>query len=606
LNDGLLLYSTIDALCFAAGAALCLLMGLLQVRAPQAIRGQNGLILLWLCGGIWSASSFVSTMMALQGVAPTSTAARIAGVMAWSSSCIGPFLAMRSVALGLGGRLPFGRTLTAIGTLASLGLLGGFIYSALDPNDGFDLMAAAIVSFFTSLGFLVLSGALYFARRERKPQRARRRYNAPLGKVVLGFWLIFIALTLFNILTPPSAEPYSQILGRINQHWPITVSILAALSLARTHYADVVLKRSVVVLLAIFIPAWIAWNTPGLPKGAPLVMATLPASILILAAPYFYKGMSFFIDRVILQRPDYVKLAVAYGRAARKAADAVELESVTQQAIHDALGLQAKIGIELDDDTEVLDLGPNHTVGLSPKGKAQSMLEAERRFLYAVGMEYDARREAMFFEAERRERELHEATLKAAVAEAELKALRAQVDPHFLFNTLNAVAGLIATDPDKAEAMTERLAAFFRYTLDRQDRTTATVDEELDFARQYLEIEKVRFGDRLQVDIRKDKGLGQEAAPPLILQPLVENAIRHGLASKLEGGRIEVDARREGDRIRLSVTDDGVGFSSKSKPRVGLSNVRERLRAMYGDAAEMTVEKGPGGRGASIVLMLPA
>jgi two-component system LytT family sensor kinase len=179
------------------------------------------------------------------------------------------------------------------------------------------------------------------------------------------------------------------------------------------------------------------------------------------------------------------------------------------------------------------------------------------------------------------------------------------VDPHFLFNTLNTIADLINTQPQQAERMTERLAECFRYALATHARNLSTLDEELGFARQYLGIEQVRFGDRLHVQLSRGDALGTEAVPALLLQPLLENAIRHGLAPIREGGRISVQAQREGGRLRLSVEDDGVGVQGRSRDGIGLRNVQERLRTLYTQGAEFLIGARPEGRGTRVTIVIP-
>jgi len=602
-----IVYGTIDALCFAAGAALGVMMGALQWRSPQITGGTRDLILLWICAVLWTGASFIATMLVLSGTPPGSTTVRLAMTAGWLSTCIGPVMSLRAADAALAGRLPGRRFLFVLGGAASAGIAAMFLYAALNTADDFGILDAAIMSFFFSLLFMIGALGLYLMWRPRRVEpRKARRAASPIGRAVLAFWIGFIALTLFNIVTPPSGSELQAIVGRANQHWAIPVSILAALSIAKTHYADVVLKRSLVVLLSIFVAAAVAWQIPGLPLGVPLVTVSLLAAAMMLAAPSLYRLLSRGLDRHLLKRPDYHALAELYAQGARRAASAADLATLTEAAIGDALRLDARIDAgPAADDEEMIDLA-GHPANLFPKVKARALMQAEHSFLAEVGATYARRLDALALEAERREREVREARLKHAVTEARLEALRAQVDPHFLFNTLNAITDLIASDPDKAELMTERLAAFFRYTLNRQEQTLATLDEELDFVRQYLDIEKVRFGDRLTVEIRKDEGLGEESVPSLILQPLVENALRHGLSSKREGGRINVSAARDGEGLRLEVADDGVGFTDKSKDRVGLTNVRERLKALHGEAASMTIGKGPGGKGASIVLCMPA
>lgn len=197
--------------------------------------------------------------------------------------------------------------------------------------------------------------------------------------------------------------------------------------------------------------------------------------------------------------------------------------------------------------------------------------------------------------------------IRAELAQAELRALRAQIHPHFLFNTLNSIASLIAVNPAAAEEITTRLAEVFRYTLRASEREHSPLGEELEFLRSYLEIERARFSDRLRVE--EDVALGLESAPvpSLLLQPLVENAVRYGVSPRPEGGRVRIAARRDGDRLVLEVEDDGPGIDPQAPPSgtgFGLAATRDRLRAAgLPDALE--IDSGPG-RGTRIRITLPA
>jgi LytS/YehU family sensor histidine kinase len=172
--------------------------------------------------------------------------------------------------------------------------------------------------------------------------------------------------------------------------------------------------------------------------------------------------------------------------------------------------------------------------------------------------------------------------VRADLAEAELRALRAQIHPHFLFNTLNSIASLIASNPAAAEDTTTRLADVFRYTLRASEREHSRFADELDFLRAYLEIERTRFAERLRIDERIEPGLDEARIPSLLLQPLVENAVRYAVSPRPEGGRITISARREGDRLVIDIADDGPGIEADRPPQgtgFGLHAVRERLRA---------------------------
>src|SRR5262249_31348200 len=183
-----------------------------------------------------------------------------------------------------------------------------------------------------------------------------------------------------------------------------------------------------------------------------------------------------------------------------------------------------------------------------------------------------------------RERELTD-----MAATAQLAALRAQINPHFLFNSLNSIAQLIHTDPDKAEVCVERLAEIFRYLLNRAEKEFVPLGDELQIAEAYLEIERARFGDRLQVETHIDPRSLKQMIPNLILQPLVENAVKHGLSRKLGRGTVRIDAEINGTLLTLTVLDDGLGMANGALSEVyergvGLSNLRARLERLYGPA----------------------
>lgn len=170
--------------------------------------------------------------------------------------------------------------------------------------------------------------------------------------------------------------------------------------------------------------------------------------------------------------------------------------------------------------------------------------------------------------------------------EAELKAFKAQIDPHFLFNSLNAVAALCGSRPNDARAMTQMLADFFRQTLRHGGLDRVTLAEELELVRRYLAIEQVRFGSRLAVRIDVDERAAVATVPPLVLQPLVENAVRHGIASMTDGGTIDLSATMVDGRLRISIENP----ADPDRPRkrgegIGIQNARGRINAMSGGRA---------------------
>lgn len=207
-----------------------------------------------------------------------------------------------------------------------------------------------------------------------------------------------------------------------------------------------------------------------------------------------------------------------------------------------------------------------------------------------------------------RERQQHAAELERSLVEARLEALRMQLQPHFLFNTLHTVSMLNLESPVEANRVLSRLSELLRMALDRQGEQEVRLVEELEFIRRYLDIEAVRFEDRLVTDIRVPAELFDAYVPNLVLQPLVENAVRHGLAPRREPGRIAVEARLTGDVLVLQVADDGPGLEPAGGPvegrGIGIENTRKRLTALYGDAGSLRLRSSPGG-GMRAVVALP-
>jgi hypothetical protein len=190
-------------------------------------------------------------------------------------------------------------------------------------------------------------------------------------------------------------------------------------------------------------------------------------------------------------------------------------------------------------------------------------------------------------EAKRKEAEYHR--MSQQVTEAKLSALQAQVEPHFLYNTLASVQALTEVDPARANAMTGHLIAYLRNALPKMRESVSTVGQEIELVRAYLNILQMRMGKRLAFEIDVPPGLMDMPFPPLMLPSLVENAIKHGLEPQREGGTITVRASANG-KLRMSVTDTGRGFADTIGAGVGLANIRERLAALYGDKARLTLE----------------
>jgi len=192
------------------------------------------------------------------------------------------------------------------------------------------------------------------------------------------------------------------------------------------------------------------------------------------------------------------------------------------------------------------------------------------------------------------ELEIKSARSRELAREAELRALRAQVDPHFLFNSLNSIATLATADPAAARRMCLLLAGFMRRSLDLGEREQIPLGEELSLIADYLAVERIRFGERLKVEVEVDEPCRDCPVPPLLLQPLVENAVRHGIAQLVEGGTLRIIVRREADGVAISVSNPrDPELSGGRGAGLGLENVRGRLKALHGGKARIDAQASP-------------
>lgn len=264
----------------------------------------------------------------------------------------------------------------------------------------------------------------------------------------------------------------------------------------------------------------------------------------------------------------------------------------------------------------------SHVLLVSPGPASAGLVTHEIEHLRVTATQCGNRFNALHYERETIERRSREAVLFQQATEAELRALRAQVNPHFLFNSLNTLANLIATDQARAEEMTLRLARVFRHVIANSGRMLTSVSEEMDFLRTYLHIEEARFGERLKVEINVAPEIAANDIPSLILQPLVENALKHGLGPKTGPGRLWIGASAMDRHVRLTIEDDGVGPVVKARSNkngqdkvsvsngsvlsagVGLSNITKRLETIYREEAAIQLEQRESG-GTRVTILIP-
>ena len=245
-------------------------------------------------------------------------------------------------------------------------------------------------------------------------------------------------------------------------------------------------------------------------------------------------------------------------------------------------------------------------LGARPNGVP--FLSDDRRLLQSLAGALAVVLENVRFRVELRRQEEREQQLRWLASRAELKALRAQINPHFLFNALSVIAGLVHYRPELADEAIEQLAQVFRYTLRKSESEWARLSEEVDFVSAYLRIEQVRFGERLRVEFAVDPAAADVPIPAMSIQPLIENAIKHGVSAVEGRGTVGLRATLHGGLLAVEVSDSGPGFPAGFRLQGngeghGLRNVMERLRGYYGDAARLSWESGRDGT--RVVLTLP-
>ncbi|HEX6397808.1 MAG TPA: histidine kinase, partial [Steroidobacteraceae bacterium] len=551
----------LDAIAFATGAALTAMLGLMQLRVDRHVVRASGFMLLWTLGFVWTFGNFMRCALALAGVAPDSVSAKFAETFAWSCTLLGPITMGRLLQAGIGTTSRVSKGFLAFTIGVSLMVLGLLIRANHVHAWQLEASGYPFTSFFIALPVGVIALLLYATHRPRgdAQRRSMPRWFAPAA---FAFAAIHTAAILFSTLFPGMPDGLMTLCNLVGRHWTIPWSILIAVSLAQAHYADVVLKRSVWLLVSVAAATALCVYTIGPAPGLPLLGGVLATAALMLATPSLLRMLEAFVDKVVLHRPDFAQASQRLEHALLRAKQPDQLIEAALESLRTTLRVDARWVGESDRaapnplaSVAVNADGTAHRIELTATHEARTLLHQERAFLESARLQLERRLDGLHFETEQRALLLREERLRRLLTEAELKALRTQVDPHFLFNTLNTIADLIGSNPGAAERMTERLAECFRYALAKHSRDLSTLDEELNFARHYLEIEQVRFGDRLRVQLSRGDAVGSEPIPSLLLQPLLENAIRHGLAPVREGGCVSVQARREGGRLHLSIED---------------------------------------------------
>ena len=433
--------------------------------------------------------------------------------------------------------------------------------------------------------------------------------------------------------------------------WPVELlghhaSLPLALAILYQDYpfalADLFLKRAL-ALLAVVTVAFVAVATFGGrsvafgefierdPQQFGLLMTLWVATALLY--PTMRRATAWFVDTVLLRRPNYRALRASITAIAQSLDDVPALLSTVCDLVRPSLSSPRVTWREWDASRAQEPLGPlvtrgddgvtqaivptgeapRYAITIAPLTRGRRLLSDDIATLDAIVTIVARRIDAIRITQERHEREIREREMGRLATEAELRALRAQINPHFLFNALTTIGYLIQTAPPRALQTLLRLTSLLRGVL-RSEGEFTTLGRELDLIEAYLDIERARFEQRLRVSIDVPARLRHIRLPPLVLQPLVENAVKHGVAQRSAGGDVTILARIESDpagvrQLTVRIEDTGAGVSIDALQRgreqgVGLRNVERRLQGQYGAAASLSIESAPG-NGTRVEVRIP-
>jgi len=499
-----------------------------------------------------------------------------------------------------------------------VGLLWGlWVHSGADHGDYQDWIASGMTNSWrkdlddllratsdVTLGVSVIFTAvvIWLSRRPGDSASRRRRHQ---------WYLALISVELAALLL--ELVGWSPWLAASVHLLPLAFVLVTVYYSERLAFFDVFAKRGVLFFLALVVlTCYFAVVSPYLALHRLLSIESwinaLTLVPLILATPWAYSKLSSWIDRAWLgRRFSAVGAVTSFSESVQGAINEQDLLERAESSLSYIFQSKACIdpcesGAEMGElRTPVRINGADWgVVSILPRPDEVPFLSQDAELLRVLAHSLGSMLESQRLRDQSLAHKQREQELALSATQSELKALRAQINPHFLFNALNTIAALIPQKPDKAEQTVEQLAEVFRYTVRRSARECVRLAEEIDFVRSYLEIEQARFGERLRVRIDVEGATENIQIPAMIIQTLAENAIKHGITCVRGLGLIAISARLNGDRALVSVENNGPGFERTprfdSPPEsanggYGLRNVQERLRAYYGANARLQFER---------------
>jgi signal transduction histidine kinase len=394
----------------------------------------------------------------------------------------------------------------------------------------------------------------------------------------------------------------------------------------RLIFFDVFAKRGLLFLIALIVlTGYLALISPHLMFRKLIFvkywMTAIALVPFVLATPWLFATLTLWIDRSWLgRRFSTVSALESFSESLQGAVNEEDLLDRSESSLSYIFQSKACVdysaipGFALSEIVRV-DGADWGVIGIFARPDGIPFLSEDTKLLRVLAAILGSAMSGQRQRDERIRREQREQELVLNAAKSELKALRAQINPHFLFNALNAIAALIPQKPDQAERTVEQLADVFRYTVRRADREWVCLAEEIEFVRSYLNVEQTRFGERLRVQFEVDAGAENIRIPAMVVQTLAENAIKHGITVVRGLGVITISARLTGDKIAVSVSDNGPGLDGANGDSelpesngvgYGLRNIQERLCAHFGAAVVLRFRRDDASRTTVVSFEIPA
>ncbi|MGA7315816.1 MAG: histidine kinase [Silvibacterium sp.] len=662
------LYLTASLIGFFTGTAISVLLLVLTARAAKLSGASTPNILFVTCCLVWNLGGLVHSVALTWGASEETRAALIILACQYTAAAAWPItvLSLWAPLATLRWQKISCRLLQALATITCMVIVVPLWHGVLN---NWDFASLVVLKKSTPFNGAILLTLGIIVLREQLVSRATR---LPLLSMLIGAFGGTTAVLILQVI--PFDSIVGSLLRVVGEQMTLLVVLGAFFLFARFRFSDLLIRHGVRMVLAAltavvltlsyyFFSLFRFEGRVAYPSVARSCLETLTAVSILIPFAFVERRIGEWVNHWILRTPDYrtllrelsQKLAIlrieteiidAVETTVRqslelKAAQMIRLENLSKRSMQRPNWRQSQ-GPEIDwlnalnngelveidsqhpyhaghteDEVELLvpvtsEGRVTHVLAISPGPARRGLVTHEVNYLRNVAAQFGYRLGALHTEERLIAVQSREAVMLQQVTEAELRALRAQVNPHFLFNSLNSIANLVVTHPEKAETMTLRLARVFRHVLANSARPLIPLHEEVAFLEAYLQIEEARFGNRLQVKIAVDPAVAMEQIPSLLLQPIVENALKHGLGPKPDPGHLWITAEVEGNQVRLRVEDDGVGPAIGAlKTRgihesngLGLENVAQRLNALYQDQGRMTIEGLQAG-GTRVTILLP-